>query len=118
MFPLRSVRLIARWVLISFALSLGLAIASPMVHPQAMSLVCTGAGIVKLVAQTNEAPTELGSPTLDCPMCAHSSAPPPVLELGGEPVFDLAFFLLPREAARLASLLRGPWQARAPPVVS
>lgn len=114
----RSVRRIARWVLMAFGLSLGLAIASPMVNPRAMALVCSGAGLMKLVSQTDDATAAYGSPTLDCPLCAEASAPPPVLELGGEPVLALSFFLLPRTVARLASLLRGPWQARAPPAAA
>ncbi len=113
-----SIRRIALWVLMTFGLSLGLAIASPMVNPRAMALVCSGAGLMKLVPQTDDAPAEFGSPTLDCPLCAQASAPPPVLELGGTPVLGLAFFLLPREVARLASLLRSPWQARAPPAAA
>ena len=114
----RSVRRIARWVLMAFAVSLGLAIASPMVNPRAMALVCSGAGLMKLVSQTDDATAAYGSPTLDCPLCAEASAPPPVLELGGEPVLALSFFLLPGTVARLASLLRGPWQARAPPAAA
>ncbi|MDO8772822.1 MAG: DUF2946 domain-containing protein [Burkholderiaceae bacterium] len=114
----RSIRLIARWVLISFALSLGVAIASPMVKPRPMELICTGAGIMKLVASTGDGSIELVNPTLDCPMCANLGAPPSTIGSVVEPVFDLASACMPLEAARIASLLRGPWQARAPPVFS
>lgn len=115
---LRSVRLIARWVLACFALSLGVAVASPLVHPQATQMVCSGAGIMKLLVVTDDGATELGSHVLDCPLCAPLAAPPPSLRWGVEPPFALSFSLLPLEAARIASLLRGPWQARAPPALS
>lgn len=114
----RFVRLIARWALMWFALSLGVAIASPMVKPRAMELICTGAGIMKLVASTGDDSTELVNTTLDCPICANLSAPPAAIGSVVVPVFDLAFAFMPLEAARIVSLLRGPWQARAPPVVS
>lgn len=118
MYRLRSIHLIARWVLMWFALSLGVAIASPLVHPQATQMVCSGAGIMKLVVLTDDGATELGSHSLDCPLCAQLGAPPPVLAWTVAPPSELAFSCLPLEAARIASLLRGPWQARAPPVFS
>ncbi len=114
----RSILFIARWVLIWFVLSLGPAIASPMVKPQAMELICSGAGVMKLVKQLDDDSTELGGLTLDCPLCASLSAPPPDFVFDAALVFDLAFALMPMEAARIASLLRDPWQARAPPSFS
>ena len=118
MYTPRTARLIARWVLMWFALSLGAAIASPLINPRATEMVCTGAGLMKLVVQTDDGATELVGLSLDCPLCANLSAPPPMLVWGVEPPFDLAFSLLPLEVARIASLLRGPWQARAPPNIS
>ena len=47
---LRNARLIARLVLVWFALSLGVAVASPLVAPKAALLVCSGAS-VKLIVQ-------------------------------------------------------------------
>ena len=41
MHALRNSVSLARLVMAWFALTLGLAIASPLVHPQAMELVCT-----------------------------------------------------------------------------
>ena len=108
-------RLIARWVLVWLALSLGVAIASPLVNPQTTQMVCSGAGAMKLMVLNDEGSSEWGTLTLDCPLCAHLGAPPPVLTWGTEPPFELAFSLLPLEVARIASLLRGPCQARAPP---
>lgn len=114
----RFARLIARWVLAWFALSLGVAIASPLIHPQATEMVCSGTGVMKLVVHHDDGSTDTVGLSLDCPVCANLGAPPPVLAWGVEPPFDLAFSLLPLEIARIASLLRGPWQARAPPAHS
>lgn len=118
MFIPHTARLIARWVLMWFALSLGAAIASPMVNPQNTEMVCSAAGGMKLVVHHDDGSTELVGLSLDCPLCANLGAPPPTLEWGATPPFDLAFSLLPLEIARIASLLRGPWQARAPPAFS
>ena len=111
-------RLIARWVLMWFALSLGAAIASPMVNPRMTEMVCTSTGLMTLVTQASDDASEWVTLSLDCPLCANLGAPPPTLEWGAEPPFELAFSLLPLEVARITSLLRGPWQARAPPVFS
>lgn len=115
---LRNAQTIARFVLVWFVLSMGAAIASPLVSPQAMELICSGTGVMKLVKQLDDGSTEPGSLTLDCPLCANLSAPPPAFASDAALVIDLAFALTPLQAARLASLLRGPWQARAPPVFS
>ena len=115
---LRNAQSIVRFVLVWFALSIGVAIASPLVKPQAMELICSGAGVMKLVKQLDDGSTESGSLTLDCPLCANLSAPPPVLAADAMLVPDLAFAMMPMEAARIASLLRCPWQARAPPIFS
>lgn len=116
MLPLRRARLIARWVLMWFALSLGVAIASPLVKPQAMELICTGTGVMKFVKQGADGSVESVGLTLDCPLCANLGAPPPAFAAYTVLVFQRVFVLLPVEVARVAALLRGPWQARAPPV--
>ncbi len=77
MTALRNAHHLARFVLVWFALSLGVAIASPLVKPQAMELICSGAGAMKLVIQTDDGGQEVTGLTLDCPLCAASSAPPP-----------------------------------------
>jgi len=117
MFIPRTAQLIARWVLMWFVMSLGAAVASPVLNPQASTVICTGAGMLKLVTLGDDK-VDLGSHSLDCPLCANLTAPPPMVTWDIEPPFDLAFSCQPLETARLASVLRGPWQARAPPVLS
>jgi hypothetical protein len=73
---LRNARILARLVLAWFALFIGIAVASPMVNPQAMELICSGAGVVKLLAKSSD---DTGGPDaghgLDCPLCASLDAP-------------------------------------------
>jgi hypothetical protein len=119
MTALRNAHHLARFVLVWFALSLGVAIASPLVKPQAMELICSGAGAMKLVIQTDDGGQEGTGLTLDCPLCAASSAPPPPAALlTAEPAQPLAYVLQSIPAARIAALTAAPLPARGPPASS
>lgn len=112
---LRNTANIIRFVLIWFALSLGVAIASPMVQPKAMDMVCTSTGSMKLVAQGDEDSSTFASPTLDCPLCATICAPPPALNTALTQPSPLSHALLPTVAAHIASLTAPPLPSRGPP---
>lgn len=90
---LRNAKLIARFVLVWFALSIGVAIASPLVKPQGMQLICSGAGAMKVVVTGDDGKAPLASHTLDCPLCASISAPPPMEILVFDNVAPQAFEL-------------------------
>ena len=72
---LRHAAFLARLVLAWFALSLGVAVASPVVKPQAVELVCAG-GAIKLLVKGGDDVDESRSHTLDCPLCSGLDAPP------------------------------------------
>ena len=116
--PLRNARLITRLVLVWFALSLGAAIASPLVAPKAVLLVCSGASVKMIVQGADGEAVEMGHTTLDCPLCAVMNAPPPVANASVQPPHALSHALVPVETARIAARIGTPWQARAPPVLS
>jgi len=116
--PLRNARLIARLVLAWFALSLGAAIASPLVAPKATQLVCSGASVKLIVENADGSMAEIGHSALDCPLCAVMNAPPPVANAVVQPSHALSHALLPIQAAHIAARIGAPWQARAPPVLS
>lgn len=117
---LRNAHLLARFVLVWFALSIGVAIAAPIVHPQSIEMMCAGAGGMKLLIQTDEGSHELGSNTLDCPLCGIlGAAPPPLASLAKQaPVQPLGYVLQRITAAHIASLTTAPLPARGPPVCS
>jgi hypothetical protein len=75
---LRKAHTTIRWMLLWFCLSVGVAVAAPVVHPQSLSLVCTAAGSVKLVptgdAGSPEAPGS--AHLLDCVLCLPGGAAP------------------------------------------
>jgi hypothetical protein len=115
---LRHARHIIRPVLVWFVLSLGVAVASPLVAPQSTLLVCSGASVKMVVLDADGGGTEVGHSTLDCPLCATLSAPPPVLVAAVAPPHALSHALVPIEAARIAARIGAAWQARAPPAFS
>jgi hypothetical protein len=72
---LRATASLARLVLAWFALTLGVALLSPLAHPAGLSVIC-GAGGVKYVPQPDGTPTP-PTLTLDCALCTPAIVPPP-----------------------------------------
>lgn len=102
-----------------FAMSLGVATASPFVHPQAMELVCSGAGEIKLIVHTDDGAQEPRGHTLDCPLCVHlGGAAPPPAQARLPAVQPLAHALLPIPAAHIAARTAAPLPPRGPPTFS
>ena len=113
---LRNAKQIARFVLLWFALSIGAAIASPIVHPQGLQLVCSGAGAVKLLAAFGEGKGPVAGHTLDCPLCASTSAPLPLDVAAFASVSPLAFAVPAMGSDAFLPALSVPPPARGPPV--
>lgn len=76
---LRNAPWLARLALLWFALTLGAAVASPMVNPQSEVLICSAAsGMTKVVLNADG--TLSSSPmTMDCPLCMLGGASAPVV---------------------------------------
>jgi hypothetical protein len=116
---LRQARHLTRWVLVWFALSLGVAIASPLVSPQAMELICSGSGVMKVLVKNADGSTsEATARMADCPLCATVAAPPPAAASCVEPAQPLAHVLQTIPAAIIAALTAAPPPARGPPAFS
>ncbi|WP_189689138.1 DUF2946 family protein [Pseudorhodoferax aquiterrae] len=106
---------LVRAMLALFLLSLGAAIASPIIQPQAMELICSGAGIVKAVVHTDDGVQELGDSHLDCPLCVLGGAPPLPSTVALPPVLPLGHAVQSIPAARIAAATAAPLPARGPP---
>ena len=113
---LRNTIQITRLVLVWFALSVGVAIASPMLNPAGMDMVCTGTGTMKLVLQGDD-DAAASSLTLDCPLCASISAPPPAINTALTQPSPLAHALQPVASAHIAALTAPPLPSRGPPAL-
>lgn len=112
---LRQARFLARLVLAWFALALGVAVASPLVKPQAIELVCSGNGAIKLLVKGEDGKPAGAHHTLDCPLCATQGGPPPVARLAVPPAQPVGRALQPVVAAPIAALAAAPLPARGPP---
>ncbi len=115
---LRNAKTLASFVLVWFALAIGAAVASPLVKPQAMELVCSGAGVMKLQPKTDDGSPSLAGHTLDCPLCVSVSAPPPVTRQIVEPFQPLSYALEGLASAHIAARTAAPLPARGPPAFS
>lgn len=115
---LRHARFLARLVLAWFVLSLGVAIATPLVQPQSLELICATGGAMKLIVKNADGTAQERGHTLDCPLCATVAAPPPVLTPVVVAPSSLAHALQPVAAAHIAARTAAPLPPRGPPTLS
>ncbi|NDE53866.1 MAG: hypothetical protein EB069_04590 [Actinobacteria bacterium] len=103
MHTLRSSKLIAKLVLVWFALFLGSA---------------TAGGGMKMVDTSGDDGGIGATASMDCPVCASVTAPPPPpLTVHFEKLSPLAHALHPIAAARIASVTAPPLPSRGPPIL-
>jgi hypothetical protein len=114
MHSLRNAAFLARLVLAWFALSLGVAIAAPIVKPHGVELICSAGGAVKIMVK-GDAGQPSGTHTLDCPLCAPSGAPP-IASAGLARAQPLRYVVQTIPAARIAALTQPVPPARGPPL--
>lgn len=114
---LRSSSRLARLVLAWFALTLGVAAASPLIHPQALQLVCGDGPGARLVAVTGDgqAIVDLDHRTLDCLACLGTTLPPPAGIAALPSAVPAAHLLQPWHAAPVAVPAGAPLPPRGPP---
>ncbi len=116
---LRNSKLIASLVLVWFALFLGSAIASSVIKPSSMQLVCSAGGGLKMVDTSGSDEGGVKSSTgMDCPLCASVIALPSSVATHFEKYSPLAYALHPIAAAHIASVTAPPLPSRGPPTLS
>jgi hypothetical protein len=114
---LRHAHQLTRFVLVWFALALGVAMASPLVAPKSIDLVCSTNGVIKLVSSDDDQQPQPQAKCLDCPLCMSLAFPPaPVTVSVGKPS-PLAHALQPIAAAHIASATAPPLPSRGPPAL-
>ena len=112
---LRQSKWIARCVLVWFALSMAVAVAAPVVNPQATVLVCSAAGAVKLVNAGDDVPQPVAQHGLDCVLCLALHAPPATPAVAQVHQPGLSFALKPAPVAYAGWHTASPPPARGPP---
>ena len=116
MSSLRHTKLLARFVLVWFALSIAAAIAAPLVRPQPLALICSAGGVMKLLAKTDDGGQPGASHTLDCPLCVGLGAPPPLLaQAVHAPMPAPGYVAQGVRATHIAALRAAPLPPRGPP---
>ncbi|MFO1264049.1 MAG: DUF2946 family protein [Rhodoferax sp.] len=113
---LRRSTFLARLILAWFVLSLGVAVASPLVKPQDAQWVCSGSGMLKvLVSADTDDSGSVSNATLDCPLCLSAALLPLPDAPFVAPIHPLAYALQGIPAAILAARTAAPLPARGPP---
>ena len=117
---LRNSPWLANLALLWFALTLGVAGASPMLNPQTELVICTGAGMLKVVQAADGTVTTAATDSGDalfCPLCLVGGAPTPLVQNAVAPAQPSRHVLKTTPAAIMAALTSAPPPARAPPTV-
>ncbi len=118
MHALRTSLLLTRLVLAWFVLALGVAVASPIVQPRVMAVVCTDSGSMQVVVLDEDGQAVSGAlHALDCPLCLAITTPPVHASWRVEQPQPLGLALHPVVSARIAALVGGPLPPRGPPVL-
>jgi len=115
--PLRRTRHLARLLLACFALALGVAMLSPLVHAQGMEPVCSASGEARWVAAGGNAAVQDGRQDhgLDCVLCLPAMLPPAAAQ-ALTPAQALPQHVAgAQRQAHVPPLSRAPFPPRAPP---
>ena len=116
---LRSAHHLARLVLVWFALSLGVAIASPVVNPQDLQMVCTGSGAMKLIVTDANGDQDTTLLSMDCPLCATGLAITPELPtLDFTQAAPINLATMQAASTATAQFFSAPLPARGPPSIN
>lgn len=112
---LRSLNLLRWWAVAWFVLGFGAALASPLIQPRTMELVCSSASGATLVVHHAGSNAVLDTLGMDCSLCLPSMEPPQpaVLTLPGWPITHSVPLPPPRVVA--VAPTAAPPPARAPP---
>ena len=113
---LRRAHRLTRLVLVWFALSVGFAIAAPVVQPQSLEMVCSGTGGMKMMMLDDQgALPDPGGHMKDCRLCVITGAPvTPVVFIPHQPPAQAPAPVLPVPVVAQAA---APFCARAPPAI-
>lgn len=99
-----------------YALFVGVSIASPLIEPTTVQMVCSMGK--KVVVVDSEGAATQDAPGLDCPLCAPFAPTSPAWAPSFARPDALAHALGPAVAAHLAWVTRSPLPARGPPAAS
>jgi hypothetical protein len=108
-------KLLTKLVLVWFVMFVGASIAASIFKPTASQVICSSAGVMKMVS-TDDGSTEIQTSSgMECPLCATVATPlPPASPVIQKPC-SLAHVLQPIAAAHIISATAPPLPSRGPP---
>jgi len=118
---LRSTRSLTHLALVWFVLAFGAAVASPLIKPDALTLVCSANGGMKLLASSTDGDDQAtgqasqSGHALDCPLCLALDVPLVFASVFAPFESPLAPQLQPTVVAHLAVVAGAPLPPRGPP---
>lgn len=112
---LRNTPWLARLALLWFALTLSVAVASPLVNPQHDLVICTTVGMVKVVLHEDGSVSTSPSSEVYCPLCVGGGAPPVFVSLTFQSAQPLGHVLQSIPAVHIAALTAASPPPRGPP---
>lgn len=118
---LRSTRSLTHLALVWFVLAFGAAVASPLIKPEALTLVCSANGGMKLLASSSDGDdpdtgqASQSGHALDCPLCLALDVPLVFASVFAPFESPLAPQLQPTVVAHLAVVAGAPLPPRGPP---
>ena len=112
---LRNASFLARLVLAWFALSIGVAVASPVVKTQVLELICSGGSGMQLLVHGDANGAPAAGHTPDCPLCASFASLPATAQGVTYAKLSPSQVFQSNPAPRIAALAAPPPPARAPP---
>ena len=111
----RQAHFLARLVLVWFVLSVCAAMASPLVVPKSIDMVCTTGGVVMFISSDADQDAGVTTKTMDCALCMPVIFPPAPIAQQFIQVSSLAHALQPLVAAHIAAATAPPLPSRGPP---
>jgi hypothetical protein len=115
---LRNAHAIARFVLVWFVLSMGVAVASPLVKSPVTELICFGSWAMTVMLPADDGSTPATSPVShawDCPLCAGLGAPLSETVAKVDPVQPLSYVLKSMASSHITVASATSLPARGPP---
>jgi hypothetical protein len=112
---LRNSPWLAKLALLWFALTLGVAVASPLVSPQNEVQICSAAGGMVKATLQDDGTLSISPMALDCPLCLVGHVAPTVAPGVAESVSPLSRVLQSIPAVIIIALTAAPPSSRGPP---
>lgn len=104
-----------RMALLWFSLATAVAVAAPIVQPKTLQLLCSENASVWVMIDADGQAVELGSHSLDCPLCLSALPPPAQVPTAAVTPAPIPHALTPGYEAHIAALVGAPMPPRGPP---